>query len=83
MNEREKLMKIIQTHDFALIDTMLYLDAYPETKSAIKLYNEQLALRTKYVAEYESKYGPITYSFDYEDHWDWVATPWPWEMEDC
>lgn len=82
MNEREKMMRLIQTHDFALIETMLYLDGHPDDMSALNYYNEQKKLKSKYIKEYEAKYGPITYDFNYDDHWDWVATPWPWEMED-
>lgn len=82
MTEKENLMKKIQLHDFALVEIVLYLDGHPDNKSAIKYFNKQQELKTKYINEYESKYGPITTDFDYDNHWDWVSTPWPWELED-
>lgn len=82
MSERDKLMKRIQIHDFALLESALFLDTHPDNISALCQYSEQKKMKNKYLKEYETKYGPITNDFNYDDHWDWVATPWPWEMED-
>ena len=35
------------------------------------------------VAEYESQYGPLTFDqAECTGCWQWIASPWPWEMED-
>lgn len=81
-NTRSSLLKKIQELDFALYETVLYLDAYPENREALAYYHDMLSKRDKLCAEYESHVAPIT-AFGNESHtsWDWVSGPWPWEYE--
>ena len=77
-SELKKKLKLV---DFSLIDTVLYLDAYPDCKAALAYYHKLKAEREMLVeALSKSCNMPVT-NFDNasEDTWDWVNTPWPWE----
>ena len=77
---REKLMKAYQAYSFAAYDTLLYLDAYPNSKEALESYNKYQRLAMKAKAEYESKFGHVTAPND-ANSWDWTNGPWPWQIE--
>lgn len=79
-NSREKLMNEIQAYSFAVYDTLLYLDAYPDCKEALEFYNKNLRLMARAKAEYEQKYGPITMPID-GSCWQWTNDPWPWQID--
>ena len=73
----EKLRMI----DFSIIDTILYLDAYPECKAALGYYHKLKKQREELVCELsESCDMPIT-NFDHsnESAWIWTKGPWPWD----
>ena len=79
-NETALLHKL-QAVDFAIYDTILYLDAYPNCRKALSHYHALIEMQRKLVAEYETQYGPITaFGNQSKNSWDWTATPWPWEM---
>ena len=73
----ERLRKI----DFSIIDTVLYLDSYPECKKALAYYNklicERDALR-KALAEKCRR--PMTSFENVGEAWDWIDSPWPWDV---
>ena len=70
--------------DFSIIDTVLYLDAYPNCKKALSYYHKLKAEREAVVeALSKSCNMPVT-SFENssEDKWHWIESPWPWEHAD-
>lgn len=75
------LSQKLKAIDFSLIDTVLYLDAYPESKKALAYYH-RLKDERKMIVEAlsQSCNAPVT-NFDNasEDTWYWVEKPWPWE----
>ena len=85
MNKRsggngDALMQKLRQVDFAIYDTVLYLDAYPNCRKALAHYHSLLEMRKKLKAEYESMHGPVTaFGNESRENWDWTATPWPWE----
>ena len=75
-----ELSRQIDAVDFALTETVLYLDAYPEDRRALEYYHALVAEQTRLVAEYEQTVGPLTADGNKNTAgWDWVKTPWPWE----
>ena len=79
-NGETQLMNRIRQVDFALYDTVLYLDAYPHCRKALAHYHSLLEIRRRLCSEYEAKHGPITaFGNESKDSWDWTETPWPWE----
>ena len=81
INMKERLMRQIQAYDFALYDTILYLDAYPDSKEAKCYYNKYSKLSQRARQEYEQKYGPISQPLEV-DNWQWTNGPWPWQNEE-
>lgn len=75
---REKLRAV----DFALVETTLYLDAYPHCAEALAYYHKLLAERHALAESYAQLCGPLTaYANMSETCWQWVKTPWPWELD--
>ena len=78
---REKLQQI-RALDFAIQETVLYLDAYPENRQALEYYHSLLEQREECMAIYQKSCGPLSmYGNTSHTSWDWVAGPWPWEPD--
>ena len=75
------LMRRLQKVEFSLVDTVIYLDAYPECKKALdyyhKLLSERDALRQALSSKCKRPMSPFENGSDTE--WDWIKSPWPWE----
>lgn len=72
----------IKEIDFALADTILYLDVYPCKKEALEYYHKLLCTRRTLVEMYEDASGPLTaYGNVSPTEWNWVKSPWPWEFD--
>ena len=73
---------MLRALDFAIQETVLYLDAYPENPQALEYYHQLLEQRNQTMAAYEKKCGPLNmYGNASRTSWDWVEGPWPWEPE--
>lgn len=75
------LLHRLQALDFSIIDTILYLNAYPESAEALayyhKLISERDALKTSLGHHCNM---PVTgFENASAQSWDWVEGPWPWE----
>ena len=76
------LMKRIRALDFAIQETVLYLDAYPRCVKALEHYHALVEQRESAVAEYQRLCGPITACGNKnKTTWQWISSPWPWEYE--
>ena len=76
------LFKRIQAVDFAIYETVLYLDVYPCSKEALSYYHDLKKERERLVAEYEEKCAPLTMRGNEScERWKWISSPWPWEAE--
>ena len=82
LNEREKLLRQIQSEDFALYETVLFLDGHPHDEGALAFYRAHRDMLEKLKREYTKKYGPLTiYDNQDEKCWHWIDKPLPWEKE--
>ena len=76
----EQLLQAIREMDFCIVETTLYLDAYPDHPQALEYYHQMVEERKKLMEQYETSCGPLTiYGNQSRNSWDWVKTPWPWE----
>ena len=81
-NDNKNLLCELRKIDFALTETVLYLDAYPQTAEALAYYHKLKARRSELVEEYERTYGPLTMmGNESKTSWDWTNKPFPWEYE--
>ena len=67
--------------DFSLMDTVLYLDAYPNCKKAMDYYHKLLAERDSLSKKLAEMGYPINNMSNLGDEWKWTNGPWPWEYE--
>lgn len=75
-----ELARRIDAVEFALVETILYLDAYPENRGALEYYQSLSNERARLIEQYEKTVGPLTACGNKSNtSWDWVKTPWPWE----
>ncbi len=76
------LKKRMQAVDFAIVETVLYLDAYPESREAMAYYQKLIAEREMLADSIHTQCGPTT-ARDNKDpgEWDWIKGPWPWQAE--
>lgn len=78
--KKTSLSEKIQKVSFAIDETVLYLDVYPNSKEALAYYHQLIDQLETLVDEYESKNGPLTsYGNKSQNSWDWIRGPWPWE----
>ena len=83
MHDKNRLLRNLQMIDFALTEANLYLDGHPSCPEALAFFRKYRDMRKVAAAEYESQVGPLTANTsEGEAYWDWVRTPWPWELED-
>ncbi len=74
--------KALRAIDFAINDTVLYLDAYPDCRQALDYYHRLIAQRKAILEKYQGQCPPMTfYGNESRDSWDWTMTPWPWEPD--
>ena len=81
-NDTKKLMRELQHVDFSIIETILYLDAYPCSAEALDYYHKLCAERNRLQALLNQSGHPITAQENHsKSEWNWVKGPWPWEIE--
>ena len=78
----KKDLKKLRAIDFAIQETVLYLDAYPENRQALEYYHKLIEMRGRLLSSYEKTCGPLTmYGNVNRNTWEWVEGPWPWEND--
>ena len=75
------LIKKLRKIDFAIVDTVLYLDAYPHCKAALEYYKKLVAEREELSNKLSELGNPMSCMANLGDGWDWIKSPWPWEYE--
>ena len=81
-NSNEKaLLKKLQTVDFSIVDTVLYLDAYPTCQKALAHYHKLLEERAMILKALGELGKPINNMSNTAKSWNWTDSPWPWEYE--
>ena len=78
----KRLMEQIRAVDFALYETVLYLDVYPHSSEALETYHKLRAQSEALRRKYEETCGPLTaFSNRSDTSWDWMDQPFPWEYD--
>jgi len=86
MNNCDKvaLLRRIQQLNFQMIETALFLDNQPECQAALMAYEGFRTEHQQAKAEYEERFGPLSFEGvnTERDGWSWINGPWPWEGEE-
>lgn len=83
MDERMAMLREIMELEFTAIELNLFLDTHPQDQAALRDFyivrDKLLAVKNRY----EEIYGPLTYTgFTPAKYpWQWIESPWPWEIE--
>lgn len=77
-----ELMNRLQRIDFSIVETVHYLNAYPNSQRALNYYHTLLKKRKTVADAYEEKCGPLTaFGNNSTTSWNWAKGPWPWEAD--
>ncbi|MBQ3195079.1 MAG: spore coat protein CotJB [Clostridia bacterium] len=77
--DREALLKRLMAADFALHETVLFLDVHPKNRKAMEYYRKMQAQREELAEQYRKNFGPLTYYEVKSGEWNWTDYPWPWQ----
>lgn len=80
-NEQMMLRRKIDAHSFSAWELHLFLDSHPNNCEAAKKYDECKATMAELTKEYEDKFGQLYENSSDTNRWQWVSSPWPWEIE--
>ena len=81
-NQCRNHLEALRALDFAIQETVLYLDAYPNHAEALKYYHALIEQRGKLADEYQRTCAPLNaYGNHSRTSWDWIRGPWPWEPD--
>lgn len=81
-SDRQQLLRAVQVQEFFLTDLALYLDSHPDCSKGLACYQQHKAMHDEAAAAYMEKYGPLCMSdVNVCNGWNWVNSPWPWELE--
>ena len=77
-----KTLKRLMALEMGIVETALYLDAYPENKAALNYYKKLIEERQKLSDELARRGRPLTaLEAGKGESWDWINSPWPWQTE--
>ena len=85
MSERQLLRNKIHQYDFSILEAELYLDTHPNCQKALGVLNELREQRAALVKAYEERFGRYIVTkknSGKEGSWDWIKSPWPWELKE-
>jgi spore coat protein JB len=81
-NIKTSLLKKIMQLQFAVIETVLYLDTHPFDENVLNLYNQYSSRLRNSIRKYSENYGPLTPTCpDTDSPWSWIDEPWPWQID--
>ena len=82
-NGKCEALQAVNEAAFVLQELVLYLDTHPTCTSGLARYQQARECYRQAVENYVLQYGPLQIDHVQPDcSWQWVQTPWPWEMED-
>ncbi len=82
MQNKAELKRRIDAIDFAIYESVLFLDTHPTDHRAMTAFENYKRRRAELIREYESKFGPYIKQVDDVTPgktWAWIKQPWPWE----
>ena len=80
-NNIKSMQKRLQKINFALVELVLYLDAYPNCEKAKKYYKELSDERHTLISALAKVGMPMSNMYVQGNEWTWTKGPWPWEYE--
>ena len=80
---RCEALQTVNEAAFVLQELTLYLDTHPSCGAGLARYQQAREYYRQAIDAYALQYGPLQIDqIQPNSCWQWVQTPWPWEMED-
>ena len=80
MTEKERLLKNIMEHEFAMNEIVLFLNTNPFNQKAMQLHKTVAEKLNELVKKYEMEFSSLTSQNDRStEEWAWALEPWPWD----
>ncbi|MFW5788286.1 MAG: spore coat protein CotJB [Halanaerobiales bacterium] len=79
--KQKELLKEIMEYQFAVLETVLYLDTHPEDRTVLELHNEYSQCLHNLMHKYQENYTLLVNDYHDSDYpWEWIEEPWPWQI---
>ena len=78
--ENESIRRRVDELSFAKVETELFLDTHPDCRQALEYYHRILDELRAAELEYIGAHGPLRASESSAERWNWIDTPWPWQI---
>ena len=78
--DKESIKRRVDELSFVKVETELFLDTHPDCRQALDYYHRILAELEAAELEYINAIGPLVSSESSTERWNWIDTPWPWQM---
>jgi len=83
MMNRAEALRAVQETSFVMVDLNEYLDTHPTCSSGLAAYQQAMDAHRAAASAYAAQYGPLlAKDIGAGSSWQWVETPWPWELEE-
>ncbi|MEG1743447.1 MAG: spore coat protein CotJB [Clostridia bacterium] len=69
----------MQEIEMVVHETVLYLDAHPNSKKALDFYKKSKEIRDNLYEDYVKNFAPLYAEDVRQDYWSWIDSPWPWQ----
>ncbi|MFW5999304.1 MAG: spore coat protein CotJB [Halanaerobiaceae bacterium] len=77
----EQLREIMAVN-FALLETILYLNTHPADEAVMELYNRFARRLMELIRDYQENYSLLVPHLPGEETpWRWIEEPWPWQID--
>ena len=77
---KEKALEAVRIAFFKTVEAGLYLDTHPTCGRAAAYFREAGNEFEAALTAYEKTFGPLRVTSSGGARWNWIETPWPWQM---
>lgn len=79
--EQLLMLKELMEVGFCTIEMAMFLDTHPTDERAVGLHNTYAARYRELCDDYDMKFGPLTSNGLSKCPWEFIESPWPWEID--
>lgn len=79
--EQLAMLKEIMALEFTVLELSLFLNTHPLDREALEDHNRFARKLRDLKMEYQRMYGPLRSKCVSRYPWQYISTPWPWQIE--
>lgn len=77
---KERMLEAVRIALFKTIEANLFLDTHPNCRRAAAYFEAAGEEYRAALQAYENAFGPLRATSASGTRWNWIDTPWPWQM---